>query len=122
MADSDIHHKLYSASRDGNDSRVRELLAAGAEPDKYKDGDGDTALARAPYKGRGSTVSILIQHGADINRQNKYGWTALYGAADSRHNDVVLMLLQAGADPYLPDNEGRTPIQVAANEEIARLE
>ena len=122
MSDSDIHYKLYWASRDGNDARVRELLAAGAEPDKYKDSWDDTALNEAARLGRDSTVSILIQHGADINRQNKNGYTALHRAAASGQNAVVSTLLQAGADPYLPDYAGQTPMQVAENKEIARLE
>ena len=75
MMNSDIHYKLYDASRDGNDSRVRELLAAGAEPDKYRDSRDITAQAESAWYGRDSTVSILIQHGADINRQNNTGWT-----------------------------------------------
>ena len=44
MEDSDIHKKLYDASSDGAETRVRELLAAGADPNKYKDSYGDTAL------------------------------------------------------------------------------
>ena len=47
MADSDIHEKLYDASVAGEDARVRELLAAGAQPDKYKDGYGWTAVIEA---------------------------------------------------------------------------
>ena len=36
MADSDIHKRLFDASYYGKDTQVRELLAAGADPDKYK--------------------------------------------------------------------------------------
>ena len=39
MEDSDIHEKLFDASRDGNNTRVRELLAAGADPNKYRNND-----------------------------------------------------------------------------------
>ena len=122
MADSYIHDQLYVASGlRGYDSRMRALLAVGAEPDKYKDSDGNTALTEAAYYGKDSNVSILIQHGADINRQKKNGYTALHRAAASGQNAVVSTLLQAGANPYLPDNDKKTPIQVADNEEIARL-
>ena len=122
MADSDIHKKLYYASWAGEDTRVKKLLAAGAEPDKYKLTDDNTALAWAAFHGRDSAVSILILHGAKINRKNKYGWTALHWAAYRGHNAVLSILLLAGADPYLPNNAGKTPIQVADNEKIARLE
>ena len=70
IADSKIHYNLYIASLDGNDSRVGELLAAGAEPDKYKNSlYGNTALTEAAFYGRDSTVSILIQHGAEHSPQ-----------------------------------------------------
>lgn len=62
MEDSDIHKKLYDASSDGAETRVRELLAAGADPNKYKDSYGDTALIWAAWWGRDSTVSILVHH------------------------------------------------------------
>ena len=76
MADSDIHRKLFDASGyDGDITRVTELLGAGADPDKYKDSSGDTALIEAAWRGSDSIVSILIQHGADLNIQNKDGKT-----------------------------------------------
>ena len=34
MEDPDIHEKLYKASEAGDDTRVTELLGAGADPDK----------------------------------------------------------------------------------------
>ena len=139
MSDSDIHRNLFSASRVGDDSRVNELLAAGAEPDKYKDSYyGDTALADAALFGSDSTVSILIQHGADINRQNWEGYTALHWAArghsevtttlmknhhgstplsnssKNRKNKVVQSLIEAGADLNIQDNDGNTALHCAA--------
>ena len=75
MAVSDIHRKLFFASYDGSDTRVTELLRAGADPDKYRDHDGETALIVAVRQGKDSTVSILSQHGADLNIQNKDGKT-----------------------------------------------
>ena len=52
MTDSDIHKKLFDSSRAGDDNRVRELLAASANPDTYKDSYGDTALLEAARRGR----------------------------------------------------------------------
>ena len=119
--ESDINKKLYDASSVGDDTRVIEFLGAGADPDKYRDIYGWTALHKAAYPGNDSTVSILIQHGADINIQGKDGDTALHWAAVNGKNEVTKILLEAGADPHLPDNKGKTPIQMAENEEIARL-
>ena len=77
---------------------MRELLAAGADPNKYKDSAGWTALIRAAFWGRDSTVSILIHHGADLNIQTKDGETALEMAASGEYYDVILILMEAGAE------------------------
>ena len=114
MADSDIHRNLYDASWIGEDTRVRELLAAGAEPDKYKTSYGETALSEAATYGRDSTVSILIQHGADINRQNYSGNTALHWAAARGHNNVTATLVMAGAELNIQNNDGNTALHMAA--------
>ena len=42
MPDSDKNKELFYASYLCNDNLVRELLATGADPDKYKDNEGDT--------------------------------------------------------------------------------
>ena len=120
MAYFNIHEKLYDASGDGDDGRVRELLVNKADPNKYKDSDGVTALIWAAYLGRDSTVSILIQHGADLNVQDNFGRTALYRAAGNGQNEVTTRLIKAGADLNIQNNDGKTPIQVARNVEIAR--
>ena len=98
MADSNIHTELCDASVAGDDNRVRELLGAGADPDKYRNRHGWTALYMAASRGRDSTVSILIQHGADLNIQNKYGKTALYRAAEKHYDSIVSILILHEAD------------------------
>ena len=115
------YRDLYGAIRDGDDTRVRELLAAGVPPDKYKDSEDDTALADAAYRGRDSIVSILIQHGAYIDRQNEDGWTALHKAVYHEHNDVTRTLIVAGADLNRQDNDGETALHKAAEEEENEL-
>ena len=121
MADSDIHEKLYNASYYGDDTRLRELLTAGADPNKYRNSNGITALLDAASRGRDSTVSILIQHGADLNIQEKYGRTALYWAAGNGHNEVTTALIKAGADLNIQTEDGKTVLLHYANA-IARLE
>ena len=77
MPESDINGKLYGASWAGDDARVRELLATGANPNKYKDHAGNTALHSAALRGHNEVVTTLITAGADLNIQNKHGDTAL---------------------------------------------
>ena len=57
----DIHEELYWVSKAGDSPRVRELLEAGADPDKYKDSSGDTPLNEAARNGHNEVVKTLIQ-------------------------------------------------------------
>ena len=121
MGDSDIHQELYDASSAGDDSRVRELLADGSDPDEYKDGNGWTALIVAARYGRDSTVSILIQHGADLNIQDNDGKTALQRATWNGKYEFTTKLIKAGADLNIKDKDGKT-IFLDYSNVIARLE
>ena len=122
MADPDIHRKLFDAvGDDSDDTRVRELLAAGADPHKYKDRRGWTVLIEAAWRGRDSTVSILIQHGADLNIQDNDGKTALQRATWNGKYEFTTKLIKAGADLNIKDKDGKT-IFLDYSNVIARLE
>ena len=114
MEDTDIHEKLYDASGDGDDIRVRELLAAGADPHRHEDRYGNTALLEAAYQHKDSVVSILLQHGADLNIQNKDGDTALHRAASMGKNEEVKALIKLGAELNIQNNDGNTALYLAA--------
>ena len=50
----------------------------------------------------------------DPNYQGPFGNTLLHGAVVSGDLDEVRRLLAAGADPRIPNRDGRTPLQAAA--------
>ena len=60
--------------------------------------DMNTALIKAALKGQEKCVEVLIQAGADVNRQNKNGDTALLLASKKRQNSCCKLLIQSGAD------------------------
>jgi ankyrin repeat protein len=82
-----------------------------------KDADQDTPLMNACDRGNVGVVKLLLKHtGAQgLSERNSDGQTALHLAASglSTSNEVLKVLLLAGADPSITDNEGRTPRQVA---------
>lgn len=51
-------------------------------------------------------VNRLAERGIDLNQQDRYGSTAAYRAIESNRPEVCLYILQAGADPDIPTNEG----------------
>jgi ankyrin repeat protein len=58
-------------------------------------------------------VKLLLEHGADPNIQDRYGWTSLHEAAIRGFVNVVKLLLEYGADPTVKDKDGRTPLDLA---------
>lgn len=56
---------------------------------------------RAAKSGDTAQVTEIVQDTADLNRQSRYGWTALMFAAWKGHDETVRALLDAGADPNI---------------------
>lgn len=81
---------------------LRLLLDAGGNPD-----DGIHAAAR---KLRPRNVKVLLEYGADPNTKTLEGKTPLML---SSHLDITRILLAAGADASIRDNNGRTALDYA---------
>lgn len=107
---------LY-AGAEGFNEVLGLTLAAGADvasTNRY----GGTALIPASEHGHVDTVRILIDAGVPVNHVNNLGWTAmqeaiLLNSGGPRQQEVVRLLLAAGADPEIRDPEGRTALQNA---------
>jgi ankyrin repeat protein len=56
-------------------------------------------------------MSLTIR---DPNFQGPFGNTLLHGAVLSGDIDEVKRLLAAGADPCIPNRDGKTPVHAAA--------
>jgi ankyrin repeat protein len=54
--------------------------------------------------------NALRLRGVDCLEQDGYGRTALHYAVESRNRDLVLMLLEEGADPAILDMYGYSPL------------
>lgn len=87
---------------------------------------GGTALIPASEHGHVSTVEILIAAGVPLDHVNNLGWTALHeaivlGSGGPDHVRVVRALLDAGADPTLPDGNGVAPRDLAISHGHANI-
>jgi ankyrin repeat protein len=56
---------------------------------------------------------LLIENGADVNAEARFGWTALMVAAAKGRARFSRLLLEAGADPEACDAYGWTPLMRA---------
>jgi len=85
-----------------NDSRVRPLHSALAGRDE-------------------PTVRLLLARGAEVDAAQRGGWTALHAAAKHGLALLVAALLERGADPDRPADDGSTPRDLARQSGHAAL-
>ncbi|WP_430534071.1 ankyrin repeat domain-containing protein [Listeria rocourtiae] len=80
---------------------------------------GGTALIPAAEKGHLANVRLLLaKTNIDVNHINNPGWTALLEAivlstGNKTQQQIVLALLENGADPNIADSNGVTPLSHA---------
>jgi ankyrin repeat protein len=74
------------------------------------DGEFRTPLLHAAIAGKVDVLSWLIEHGADINHQDRNGLSALHYAVQKKHMDAVGALLTNGAVVESKDAHGNTPL------------
>ncbi|MGC3974103.1 MAG: ankyrin repeat domain-containing protein [Nitrospira sp.] len=79
---------------------------------------GGTALIPACERGHVEVVKELLQTAIDVNHVNRLGWTALLEAillsdGGRTQQEIVRLLLAAGANPNLADHDGVTPLRHA---------
>ncbi|XP_072301374.1 uncharacterized protein ankrd50l [Eucyclogobius newberryi] len=104
-ADCNGRTPLIAAAYMGHQETVEILLDHGAQVN-FADGDGRTALSvaalcvptAAGVKGYGEVASLLLERGANPGHRDKDGMTPLLLAAYEGNQDVVELLLEAGAD------------------------
>ena len=107
---------LHYAAQFGSIENIAELFKAGADLEVKKE-YGLTALALAVMHGRSEIVQFLCSLGADLNAQSSSGGTALHFSLelDQRQDSVgiVDILIRYGACLWTPNNEGKTPVDIA---------
>lgn len=114
LVDSSGETLLWKAVQRKAIDIVNVFLDAGANvniPDK----DGWTPLHIAVQNQDRNIVDLLLRYNPTINAQNKYGnsplWIAVFYAKGKR--DIINLLLDSGADPYLENHSGINAIQLA---------
>ncbi|KAH9504819.1 hypothetical protein Btru_062029 [Bulinus truncatus] len=68
----------------------------------------------ASREGHSRVVQTLIDHGAEVNKTDGRGWTALTWAVQRYRKNVVICLLNSGADPNIQHNDKLTVVELAA--------
>jgi ankyrin repeat protein len=106
------------AGAEGRDAILRLILATGKANLRDTNRYGGVALIPAAHHGHPSTVRILLDTDIDIDHVNNLGWTALIEAVilsdgGPVHQEIVGLLVDAGADREIADRDGVTPLEHA---------
>lgn len=111
----EVEMPLHEAARRGNLSFLRECLEGGVSGTGL-DTAGNTALYWAARAGHINCVKELLKlPNPTINAQNKLGDSPLHGAAAHGHLEVVNLLLKAGTDVTLRNNDDMLAEELAGD-------
>jgi len=98
--------ELAEAAAEGNGARVRELIAAGADPN-VRGAKGVTPLQWALYHRSPDGLKALLSAGADPAVGSDDGMTVVHLAAMANDPRLLRALLEQGVDPNLPNTVTR---------------
>lgn len=117
---ADVNHQaacgwtpLFRSVRWGHIAVVSLLLERGARV-ALADNVGLTPLMLTCLWGHIEVLKLLLRHGgSDVDAVDHGGRTALLVSASHDRTDEARLLLLAGADPFIADAEGQTPLEKA---------
>jgi FOG: Ankyrin repeat len=108
---------LCQALRSESDTLARFLLGKGADPNSMNQ-TGDPAILFAVHSPWSSLVRVdimnmLLKRGANPDSKDHDGQTVLIEAIQRREPSMVRLLPEYGANVYLPNERGETPLSTA---------
>lgn len=110
MLPEDFQEKSTSAmdvaSRMDDSQYLKILLEHGGNPNLHVNDWNEPVLHRAIMYRQLDNVKLLVEHGADINHQDKSGTTPLMQAVLGTMYEIALYLLKQGSDPNLSNKHG----------------
>ena len=119
---------VFEAAALGRVERLEALLAGDPALAAARSADGFTALHFPAFFGVGEAAAAtraLIGSGADVNARsdNPLSVLPIHSAVAGNHDDVVAILIEAGADVHATQRHGWTPLHGAAqNGSLASVE
>lgn len=122
-------HEACRASREGYLEIIKLLINHGADINAQS-ASGLTPLDVLIAYSHGCECEKIAQYlisspsldkRADVNIQNKNGWTSLFYAARGEREDIIHHLLEQGADPSIKSKKGEYAFEMTNNEKIIKI-
>ena len=104
---------LYYAARLGFRGLAEHLIARHPEHVNVTNAGGETPMHIAAEEGHANILSLLLDHGADVDDQGNQGFTPLHLTSVNGKLEAGQCLLDRGADINARGNFGRTPLHWA---------
>ncbi|MBS4200570.1 ankyrin repeat domain-containing protein [Bacillus sp. FJAT-49732] len=127
IRDNNLNNVLLYAGAEGLLEIVKLAIDAGADT-KLTNRFGGTALIPASERGHVEVVNeLLTRSDIDVNHINNLHWTALLeavilGDGGKKHQKIVQLLVDHGADLNIADREGITPLEHAQTRRFQAIE
>ena len=110
---------------DNNIDRIKELLEQGIDPDQDF-GNTFTPLMRACRENNGEAARLLIEYGADVNKEfggnddgaHKGQTPIFYAIRRDMSPEIIEILIESGADLTHAADDGTTPLEYAEKCEV----
>ncbi|KAK7871421.1 hypothetical protein R5R35_006121 [Gryllus longicercus] len=110
----DIRDLVFKAAEKGWPAIMEKILK---KKDGYKDirfEKGITPIMIAAMNGQTCTVQILLKYGASVSKKDIFNRQPIHYALCSRNIEIPELLLKRRADPNARDQNGKTPLLMAA--------
>ncbi len=113
----DLDTPWLLAGARGRTEMLRLMIPKGPDFSK-RNRYGGNALIPACHYGHVETVKLLLTTKIDIDHINSLGWTCLLeavilGDGGAKHQEIIRLMLKAGANPNIADKKGDTPLSHA---------
>lgn len=110
---SDINIQQLWDAVDNNDIQTVNEFIVNSKINFLEDFDGLTLLHRSVIAGNAEMTEILAQKG-NLSATDNVGRTALHYSCMKNDCEIIKILLDAKADPYIQDSFGKIPVDYCA--------
>ncbi|XP_076257576.1 tankyrase isoform X2 [Rhynchophorus ferrugineus] len=104
-----------------NNVEVAEYLLENGADVNAQDKGGLIPLHNASSYGHLDIAALLIKYSTVVNATDKWGFTPLHEAAQKGRTQLCALLLAHGADPFLKNQEGQAPVDLASADDVRCL-